>query len=108
MENLLKGESMTIVHVYVPGVYKLPSLLFGVLELINALHVLLLMIVVQPMDLLFFAMFTNVPMIATIMKMQMREMTGVLRKYKKPESVNRMEIKRRLLEFVAIHHKYNE
>lgn len=108
MEYLLFDQSVAIVHIYAPGVHKLSPIFAGVLMLINLFDILLVLILVPPIDLLFFAMFTNVAMIVTIMKKQMEEMTDVLRKYKKPESVDRIEMKRRLLEFVAIHHKYNE
>lgn len=97
-----------IAHIYIPHVHVYSTIGLVFLFIINSSVVAFCVLSVPPLDLLFFLIFGNVPLVSAIMRQQMDELTELLRLKRPRLSCDIRFIKRHFLHYIRIHHKYNE
>lgn len=104
------GQSQ-IHHVYFPGIRADESMyLIGSLTVVNIVLTVLIALCIAPPDILFFLTFGNVPVVPAILRQIVDEVNVWLRQHRPIDrsTADVVFIKRRFLQFVAIHQKYNE
>lgn len=106
LECLLTGVLKPFMKIYFPGVYEGEySTGFFILLLMFNVSMSLISYVTTPTgDMLFFAIFANVPMVPHIIQGQLDELAEVLEK-KQPTL---KEIKYRMYQYLVMHKRYNE
>lgn len=96
--------SSQIMQIYVPGVDVFSSLpCIVLLTLLNSAVFVLAVICFAPVDMFFFLVFGNVPLVAAIVHNQMDELTARLR-----SGEHTAAVKQYFLHFIGIHHKHKE
>lgn len=97
-----------ILHLYIPGVYVYSSLSNVFLTILNTLALAMVAVCAIPLDMLYFLVFSNVSLAPAIARLQMEEMTALLRTRRPLFTGDVHFIKRHFLHYIRVHHKYNE
>lgn len=97
------GFKSQILHIYIPGIYHYSAAGTTLLAILNTLTLIWCGMLVSPPDMLFYLSFGNVPMVSAIIHQQMKALSARLRLDKGDP-----KIRERFLQYVGIHHKYNE
>lgn len=95
---------LQLTNIYVPGISEYSTTGSLLLLIPNFVMIVLGSVCVSPQDLLFFLIFSNVPLVTAIMRGQMNELTLLLRS----PSGDVALVKQHFLHYIGVHHKYNE
>lgn len=97
-----------IMNIYIPGVYVSSTVGIVLLAIFNTLAMVNAGMCVSPQDMLFFLVFGNVPLLSAIVRIQMEELTQMLRFKRSHAGSDAIFIMRYLMHYIGIHHQYNE
>lgn len=95
-----------LVHLYIPGYYVSSWYEVTLLTILNFMVVLLTFCCIPPVDLFFYLVFGNVPLVAAIVRSQMDEFSALFRSNRVEHDI--IFVKRHFLAHIRIHHEYNQ
>lgn len=105
LECILTGVLKPFMKIYFPGYYEgqYSTGVFIILLLFNVSMSLISYVTTPTGDMLFFAIFANVPMVPSIIQGQLDELTAVLEN----KQATIKEVKYRMYQYMMMHMRYN-
>lgn len=107
-ESVRREEPTAFLFIFFPYIYNTTLTIYVLDLLYNTIAYLTCVVTVPPGDLVFFIIFANVPLIATIMSCQLNELSRKLKAHDELQSISDEQIRQYLLNYVWMHRKYNE
>lgn len=104
LESILRDIRKPSMVIYFPGIHEYSTAMFALLCGYNYVMVVISFLTIPPGDMLFFVIFVNISMVPAIIKGQFEELTNALQE----KQMNPVQIKRRILQYIQMHRRYNE
>jgi hypothetical protein len=104
IESVLTGVYKPTLYIYFPMIREYSTVMTIVSFVFNHATAVACIFAVSPGDMFFFLVFANMPMIPSIIKGQLEELTETLQK----KDVNVIEIKHRIVQYIRMQRIYNE
>lgn len=102
-ESVIRGVWKQPMIIYFPGIYEYSTIQFALLIAFNVIMIVVCFVTLPVVDMLFFLMFANVPMVPTIIKQHLNSLDeGIENSRFSPR-----EIKHRLVLYHLMHKSYN-
>lgn len=103
-ESIIRNIRKPSMVIYFPGIHEYSTEMFATLCAYNYAMVVISFLTVLQGDMLFFVIFANVPMVPSIIRGQLEELTNVLQE----KNLNVVDIKRRIQQYFQMHRRFNE
>lgn len=104
-ELLLRGDYKPTMLIYFPGVREYSGGMLIASLIFNHFMVVICLLTIPPGDMFFFIVFANMPLVPAVIKEHLDQLTKILEQ-KRDE--NRLEIKRRMVQYIQMQRRYNE
>lgn len=102
---LLTGDYEPTMLIHFPGVYEYTGGMLVASLIFNHFMVVICLLTIPPGDMFFFIVFANMPMVPAVVQGHLDQLTKILEQQR---DRNRLEIKRRMVQYIQMQRRYNE